>query len=67
MEYKGIKFDAVVATPCCGKSYLCDKYPDRFVDADEVVIDMSAFDNGMYLLNIMTENGNIVKRINILK
>ncbi|MBO7508246.1 MAG: hypothetical protein J6T39_01200 [Clostridia bacterium] len=36
MEYKGIKFDAVVATPCCGKSYLCDKYPDRFVDADEV-------------------------------
>ena len=36
MEYKGIKFDAIVATPCCGKSYLCDKYPDKFVDADEV-------------------------------
>ena len=37
------------------------------VDADEVMIDMSAFDNGMYLLNIMTENGNIVKRINVLR
>ena len=37
------------------------------VDAEDVMIDMSAFDNGMYLLNIMTENGNIVKRINILK
>ena len=36
MEYQGKKFDAIVATPCCGKSYLCDKYPDRFVDADEV-------------------------------
>ena len=37
------------------------------VDAEDVMIDMSAFDNGMYLLNIMTENGNIVKRINVLK
>ena len=36
MEYKGIKFDAIVATPCCGKSYVCDKYPNRFVDVDEV-------------------------------
>lgn len=36
MEYKGKKFDAVVATPACGKSYLCDKYPDKFVDVDEV-------------------------------
>ena len=36
MEYKGIRFDAVVATPCCGKSYLCDKYPDKFVDVDEL-------------------------------
>ena len=37
------------------------------VDADEVMIDMSVFENGMYLINIMTENGNIVKRINLLK
>lgn len=36
MEYKGIKFEAVVTTPRCGKSYLCDKYPKKFVDVDEV-------------------------------
>ena len=36
MEYMNVKFEAVMATPCCGKSYLCDKYPERFVDVDEV-------------------------------
>ena len=36
MKYEGKEFDAIVATPGCGKSYLCDKYPDRFVDVDEV-------------------------------
>jgi len=36
MEYEGIKFDAIVATPACGKSFLCDKYPGIFVDVDEV-------------------------------
>ena len=36
MEYKGIQFEAIVATPSCGKSYLCDKYPDKFVDVDEL-------------------------------
>lgn len=35
MEYLGVNFDAIVATPCCGKSFLCDKYPDLFVDVDE--------------------------------
>lgn len=35
MEYKNIKFEAIVATPACGKSYLCDKYPNTFVDVDE--------------------------------
>ena len=35
MEYNGIEFDAVIATPGCGKSYLADK-DDRFVDVDEV-------------------------------
>ena len=35
MEYNNIKFDAIVATPGCGKSYLCDKYPNLFVDVDE--------------------------------
>jgi Peptidase family C25, C terminal ig-like domain./Peptidase family C25./Propeptide_C25. len=37
------------------------------VDADEVVIDLSAYDNGMYFVNIMTENGNIVKPVNVLR
>lgn len=36
MKYKGKNFDAIVATPCCGKSFLCDKYPEKFVDVDEV-------------------------------
>lgn len=36
MKYNEIEFDAIVATPGCGKSYLCDKYPDLFVDVDEV-------------------------------
>lgn len=36
MNYKDVLFDAVVATPGSGKSYLCDKYPEIFVDADEV-------------------------------
>lgn len=36
MKYKGIEFDAIVATPCCGKSYLCDKYPNEFIDVDEL-------------------------------
>lgn len=35
MEYKNIKFEAIVATPGCGKSYICDKYPHLFVDVDE--------------------------------
>ena len=36
MKYLNKHFDAVIATPCCGKSYLCDKYPNRFIDVDEV-------------------------------
>ena len=36
MIYNNIEFDAIVATPGCGKSYLCDKYPNLFVDVDEV-------------------------------
>ena len=35
MEYNGIHFDAVIATPGCGKSYIADRDP-RFVDVDEV-------------------------------
>ena len=36
MKYNNIEFDAIVETPGCGKSYLCDKYPNLFVDVDEV-------------------------------
>lgn len=43
MEYKGITFGAIVATPGAGKSYLCDKYPDKFVDADEVRLKVKYF------------------------
>lgn len=36
MKYNGVEFEVIMATPGCGKSYLCDKYPDRFVDLDEI-------------------------------
>lgn len=36
MIWDGQEFEAVIATPGCGKSWLCDKYPERFVDVDEV-------------------------------
>ena len=37
------------------------------VDNDEVMIDLSTFGNGMYLVNIMTENGNVVKTLNVIR
>ena len=37
------------------------------VDNDEVMLDMSAFENGMYLVNIITDNGNIVKTLNVVR
>lgn len=37
------------------------------VDADEVTIDMSMFQSGMYLVNIITEKGNIAKVLNVLR
>ena len=39
----------------------------RDVDNDEVVIDMSAFENGMYLVDIMTERGNVIRKLNLLR
>ena len=35
MNYKGKVFEAIIATPGCGKNFLCDKYPEKFVDVDE--------------------------------
>ena len=34
MEYNNIKFDAIMATPGLGKSFVCDRNP-KFIDADE--------------------------------
>lgn len=36
MKYNGVEFEAIVATPGCGKSYLCDRYPEKYVDVDEL-------------------------------
>lgn len=36
MNYKGIEFEAIIATPGCGKSYLSDNYPNLFADMDEI-------------------------------
>ena len=37
------------------------------VDLDEVSLDLSAFGNGMYMINITTDQGVLVKKINVLK
>ena len=37
------------------------------VDTEDVMIDMSAFENGMYMVSIMTDKGNIVKMINVVR
>ena len=37
------------------------------VDDEDVMIDMSAFENGMYMVSIMTDKGKIVKMINVVR
>lgn len=36
MKYNEIEFEAIIAAPGCGKSYLSDKYPEIFADMDEI-------------------------------
>lgn len=43
MKYKNTEFDAIVATPGAGKSFLCDKYPNKFVDVDEMRLKIKYF------------------------
>ena len=37
------------------------------VDNNDVTLDMSTFDNGMYIVNVITENGKVVKTLNVLR
>ena len=37
------------------------------VNADEMVIDMAKFESGVYMVNIITENGSSVKRVTVTK
>lgn len=43
MSWNGVEFEAIIATPGCGKSYLCDKFSERFVDVDEVRLRLKYF------------------------
>lgn len=37
------------------------------IDADEIAIDISSYESGMYFVNIMMESGNIVKVLNVVR
>ena len=37
------------------------------LDTDEAVLDLSVFNNGMYLVNVMTESGRFVKVLNVIR
>ena len=40
---------------------------DQEVNADEMILDMSQFESGVYMVNVVTENGSSVKRITVVK
>ena len=40
---------------------------DQEVNADEMILDMSQFEAGVYMVNVVTENGSSVKRITVVK
>lgn len=39
----------------------------KYMDDNEITIDLSAFGNGMYLVNVTTAEGVIVKKLNVLR
>jgi hypothetical protein len=40
---------------------------DQAVSTDQMVIDMSQFEAGVYMVNVVTENGSSVKRVTVTK
>ena len=40
---------------------------EQDVNADEMVINMAQFETGVYMVNIITENGSSVKRVTVVK
>ena len=36
-------------------------------EGDQFVLDMSQYESGMYMVRVSTENGTIVKRVNVVK
>lgn len=40
---------------------------DTDAEGDQFVLDMSQYESGMYMVRVSTENGTIVKRVNVVK
>ena len=40
---------------------------EQDVNTDEMVIDMAKFESGVYMVNVITENGSSVKRVTVAK
>ena len=40
---------------------------EQDVNADETVVDMAKFESGVYMVNVITENGSSVKRVTVAK
>ena len=59
---KAEKMQAVIIINTTGQTMMT-----RDVDNDEVLIDMSTFESGMYLVRIKTESGDVVKVLNVIR
>ena len=40
---------------------------EQEVNANEMVINMAQFESGVYMVNVITENGSSVKRVTVTK